>query len=927
MTVRWKPLIVLTGLFLVVAAMGLLAFAFALPRNSGDLLKKARGYAKEKRFDYAQIQYRQALQADPKNAAILEEMADVLETWGTENPPKDPGEQAKIRLQHTRALADAAKYGKGKSSPRRKLLADALERDDPTDALTWADELIVIEAKNPDANYVKGVEALDRKPPDLAAARERLDVLASAEPKSFRTLWLGARLAEASGDDAALEQALETARTAPDAPDLSGSERLARLRLRLLDVLHEDDAKVLADRVKEFGQEATALAASGVPSPTRVRLLSEGLERVQKHVASLAARDPKLKPEMTALGDSLESVGETIYSRALETLGQTDLRAHLAYAEHLIARDQPEKAIEVATNALKLDIASIHAFESTAAGLREAAIKAALARDKDPERFAKAEPFIAELIASPNPRYVGMGHFFRGLIALDRSNLTAAAGAADGAPAPAVDPAQRDLAVSELRLAAAALPESATAQALYGVSLILTGEAGLGRQYLQAAYRLGGEDDRLEPRYQVWAAWSILQAGYPEEAEPILEKLQAAVAKGDLPPELSPTLHMLRGEAHEARGTPAELKLAREEFQKAIAEGQAKSSALQLRLAQLDFRLKDTKSGAERLATLKADPKAGAQAAAAADRLSVQALVDAGKPADAARALADARKRFPDSDELAELDATMKAGSGDAAGAEATLAKYLAAHPGRPALTMVRARLLAGPLGKPDEARALLVDLAKGSETSGPLVQLALLDLQRKDYQKATATIAEIRGRWKESATADLLDAQVALGSGNPRAASVHLDNALGKDPNNKVALFWKALLDERNGGQGEGVADPGSDPQGQADQGDRRRPLAREGRRVGAGRHGVAGSGPPRRDQAVRGAAPGQPRRRPRPRRPLEARDRPRRPGGLGEGQGRGPSAAGLPRHEAPRSGSRRPTSSAARGTTPRAWRSSTWC
>ena len=38
------------------------------------------------------------------------------------------------------------------------------------------------------------------------------------------------------------------------------------------------------------------------------------------------------------------------------------------------------------------------------------------------------------------------------------------------------------------------------------------GEQGLGRQYLQTAYKLGGGED-LEPRYQVWAAWSILQAG------------------------------------------------------------------------------------------------------------------------------------------------------------------------------------------------------------------------------------------------------------------------------------------------------------------------------------------------------------------------------------------------------------------------------
>ena len=45
MTVRWKPLIVLTGLFLVVAVMSLLAFAFALPGKAEDVLPKARADA------------------------------------------------------------------------------------------------------------------------------------------------------------------------------------------------------------------------------------------------------------------------------------------------------------------------------------------------------------------------------------------------------------------------------------------------------------------------------------------------------------------------------------------------------------------------------------------------------------------------------------------------------------------------------------------------------------------------------------------------------------------------------------------------------------------------------------------------------------------------------------------------------------------
>ena len=73
--------------------------------------------------------------------------------------------------------------------------------------------------------------------------------------------------------------------------------------------------------------------------------------------------------------------------------------------------------------------------------------------------------------------------------------------------------------------------------------LVLNQEQSLGRQYLQSALRLGS----LEPQYQFWAAWTILQAGYPEEAEPILERYRQ-LAEGTIPPELKGTLHQISGE-------------------------------------------------------------------------------------------------------------------------------------------------------------------------------------------------------------------------------------------------------------------------------------------------------------------------------------------------------------------------------------------
>ena len=90
------------------------------------------------------------------------------------------------RSKTSRAYADAAKYGKAKPGPRRKLLAVALARDDAADALTWAGELLALVPADPDANYVKAIEALDREPADLEAAKPRVAVLKAAEPDPAR---------------------------------------------------------------------------------------------------------------------------------------------------------------------------------------------------------------------------------------------------------------------------------------------------------------------------------------------------------------------------------------------------------------------------------------------------------------------------------------------------------------------------------------------------------------------------------------------------------------------------------------------------------------------------------------------------------------------------------------------------------------------
>ena len=149
----------------------------------------------------------------------------------------------------------------------------------------------------------------------------------------------------------------------------------------------------------------------------------------------------------------------------------------------------------------------------------------ALSRADDQGRFDKAAPHIQALLECPEPRS-RVGPPVRrigrpGSLGRRRETTTASPCRAQRQRSP---PSCASSAVRHLKIAAAQLPEIAEAQARYGVALVLAGEQNLGRQFLQTALRLGS----LDSQYQLWAAWTILQAGYPEEAEPIVAALLRA---------------------------------------------------------------------------------------------------------------------------------------------------------------------------------------------------------------------------------------------------------------------------------------------------------------------------------------------------------------------------------------------------------------
>lgn len=790
MTVRWKPLLVLSGLFLVIAVVGVVTIAYTLiPRSSKDILPQARASRAAKQYEKALIYYKQALQTDGRNAAIHEELASMYGDWAAEAPPE---KKAELQFQRIDSLHAAVKHGTTLKEPRRLLLEDAVTRGVRPDCMHWAAELLKLDKTNNEARYVLAFEELEGSAPKIPEVKRYLAALVEAKSPLVRVTWIKAKLAEKSGDTATLQETLKQSRgmTLPD--DAGSLDRTALLRLRELDVLSTNDPAELAPRVKALQSELQHVLSGPQLAPIRIARLSSILEGIQKSLSRMAATAKAEDREtLTGLVDLIDKDIEVLFQRALQEENHPELQVYLSYAEHLRFRSKRDECLAVVEKALKLPLAARPNNAEIVLGLHAIAVEVALANTEDKSRFAKSAPHIAKLIESSSKGYQGLGHLFQGSIDLEHSGVSVTAKDKTASP----DPNQlklRSSALNHLKLAAAQLPEFAEAQARYGVALVLSQETGLGRQYLQRAMKMG----TLEPQYQIWAAWSMVQAGYPEEAGTIVDNLLAEVAQGRQPRELEGTLHLLNGEIHQARRSPEDLKRALAEYEKSFNNGQKPTAPVQLRLAQIDVQLGNAEQALKRIAALREQGEGGPPA----EHLAVLTLRQQGKLDEARKVLDEARKRFPESDELVGLDASMLSEEEKPDQAEAVLAEFSKRHPDQLNIALARAELLADTLNKPEEARKVLESAAERSDNSGPLVQLALLDLKKHDHQAVAATIARIRTRWKEAAVGDLLDAQLALDQNDVSTAVAHFDAALKKDPGNKLVQFWKAQLDSRTG-------------------------------------------------------------------------------------------------------------------------------
>ena len=204
------------------------------------------------------------------------------------------------------------------------------------------------------------------------------------------------------------------------------------------------------------------------------------------------------------------------------------------------------------------------------------------------------------------------------------------------------------------------------------------------------------------------------------------------------------------GELYQARRSPEDLKKAVEEFDKALAAGQAVTPTAVIRLAQIDVQLGQYDRALARLERAAVAGQGGPDRRAAR-RPDARGEGQEGRGPRAARRRPAASIRR--SAELAGLEAALLVKDGKPEEADAVLERVPhAPSPTTHSLVMMRAQIQAETLKDPDQARALLEGIAERSDNSAPLVQLAGLELERNRLDEAAAVIAKIRARWKEAA-------------------------------------------------------------------------------------------------------------------------------------------------------------------------------
>ena len=91
------------------------------------------------------------------------------------------------------------------------------------------------------------------------------------------------------------------------------------------------------------------------------------------------------------------------------------------------------------------------------------------------------------------------------------------------------------------------------------------------------------------------------------------------------------------------------------EYERSVASGQPLNANMQLHLVQIDVQLGQPERALKRIEALRAEGQVGPSA----EQLAVLTLQEMGKADEARKALDEARRQYPLSDELVKVDAAL----------------------------------------------------------------------------------------------------------------------------------------------------------------------------------------------------------------------------------------------------------------------------
>ena len=176
MTVRWKPLLILSGLFLVVALVGVVAITMTLvPRSSQGILKlrasgpRGRPLRGCRDLLQAGAPARGQERRDPRGVCRA-----VPRLVRSGPAPREGGAPRRTAGPPRAARSSSTRRSRVRG---KQLLKDAMNQDLVADSIYWAKEILNVEPDDPDAHYVLAAEALEERTPNVPETRRHLKVL------------------------------------------------------------------------------------------------------------------------------------------------------------------------------------------------------------------------------------------------------------------------------------------------------------------------------------------------------------------------------------------------------------------------------------------------------------------------------------------------------------------------------------------------------------------------------------------------------------------------------------------------------------------------------------------------------------------------------------------------------------------------------